>query len=1273
MNRTFKVVFNKARGALTVVNEVTSSVQAKGTKTVIAAAAMLIAGTAISADTITYNPYPSAAFGYTPDGEVVQASSTQEGFEGSATLQDGVLTINASGWESSEIGYGAFTNLVRGDDKPSSDKGAWGDLIIVGTFESNTSDNAGGAMTLWHDGTEGTTSPKHQVSGSFTENHADKLGGAISLMGQNKFVVRGETTISADFEKNTAGDKGGAVYSENNNLEVSKSEFTGNSAVNYGGALYLTDTSAVIENSEFTTNVVTADASMGGSIYTDGNLEISNTNFTENSAKKYGGAIAGTVDGKGDVTITDGTFSKNTAGAGGAIALWSDGSSDSAASLTINGTKFEGNYADRKGGAIVFLKNHSGTDEKAVATIESASFTGNEAGESGGALHLEYVDATISNSSFTGNSAGSNGGAIYVAANASLTLKGDNTFSGNTANEVGNDIYNAGSLVIADGVTAAQSGIELGADSSLTISADGTLVIDGTLTANEGATLTNNGTLKTSYKNFFTAKDEGADLTATDVVDNVTGSGVIDFTDVTGTYTLEELKQTQDQFNDQDGDSLQIVFSKAELKLEGGEDLTANNIAGLVLGTVVGEATKGAFSVTKDTTLAGVNFGSAASATVGATNGKLTLVGNASGDVFEFGENTQITNVTATNVQLGTDAASKGQVNVETLTVKEGTFDVVGSYTANEISVGESATTSVAGALDVKTLSGEGIMNVADGGVLTAGQINADVTLTTNGMLVLGDVPAQDESVVARMAREVVSGQVNGIVKIGVEGGETGDNILTTNRAAGEALKAAIADGQYGEGTESYNGIYVDKTISVGEAGQVVVGTFVNNTRTEDIAIGKDVVTAIDMNAFSSGDVVFDASSVVFNNEGKAVLTNLYSEKTLKLISGDDQYPGNTSAVFDNSSTNVFLTANAVQNTEDGGTDLVVKVNENVTTDAGLKGALGGLLAEGANLDNQKVLAAIGDKNSGFVNEAGNALTAAGVQATKEYLTAPVTAGTYNVAYDSAALISNTLIKRNLEVKNGLGVWADVFYGSNETDTLYGSSGYSSDIYGGMLGVDMAFGEGARVGAALSIGSGDADSEGSVSKYSSDADFWGLSLYAGKDVGGLTFTADMSYLWLDNDISGMVNGASASESIDSTVFTIGGRADWIAYEGDVMQVVPHVGIRWANIDVDDYRGLNMGSMDVFEMPVGVTVKGNFRTASGWTVTPAIDFTAAPQIGDTEVETIVGDVDVIDNVYNATIGVSAGNDTMRFGLDYKYGFGNEGRSNNTFNLKASYLF
>ena len=54
MNKTFKVVFNKARGTLMVVNEATSSVQKKGTKTVIAAAVVAtvagVSGMAMAAD-----------------------------------------------------------------------------------------------------------------------------------------------------------------------------------------------------------------------------------------------------------------------------------------------------------------------------------------------------------------------------------------------------------------------------------------------------------------------------------------------------------------------------------------------------------------------------------------------------------------------------------------------------------------------------------------------------------------------------------------------------------------------------------------------------------------------------------------------------------------------------------------------------------------------------------------------------------------------------------------------------------------------------------------------------------------------------------------------------------------------------------------------------------------------------------------------------------------------------------------------------------------------
>ena len=87
MNKSFKVVFNKARGALMVVNEITSIVQAKGTKTVVATAvaAMIagVAGSAIAEDVITF---PSLS-------NWTAASSVSEGFNRQ------LLSVNTSGWD----------------------------------------------------------------------------------------------------------------------------------------------------------------------------------------------------------------------------------------------------------------------------------------------------------------------------------------------------------------------------------------------------------------------------------------------------------------------------------------------------------------------------------------------------------------------------------------------------------------------------------------------------------------------------------------------------------------------------------------------------------------------------------------------------------------------------------------------------------------------------------------------------------------------------------------------------------------------------------------------------------------------------------------------------------------------------------------------------------------------------------------------------------------------------------------------------------------------
>lgn len=132
MNRNFKVVFSKARGALMVVNEATSSVQAKGTKTVIAAAVAALslgAGVASAAsqtftnvtldagDSLTVTSSKDGNV-YTPAGTVTGTLSTSK--EGTFAAGD-TITSNGSiylnGGELVLTGVDKFTGVVKADAK----------------------------------------------------------------------------------------------------------------------------------------------------------------------------------------------------------------------------------------------------------------------------------------------------------------------------------------------------------------------------------------------------------------------------------------------------------------------------------------------------------------------------------------------------------------------------------------------------------------------------------------------------------------------------------------------------------------------------------------------------------------------------------------------------------------------------------------------------------------------------------------------------------------------------------------------------------------------------------------------------------------------------------------------------------------------------------------------------------------------------------------------------------------------------------------------------
>ena len=304
-----------------------------------------------------------------------------------------------------------------------------------------------------------------------------------------------------------------------------------------------------------------------------------------------------------------------------------------------------------------------------------------------------------------------------------------------------------------------------------------------------------------------------------------------------------------------------------------------------------------------------------------------------------------------------------------------------------------------------------------------------------------------------------------------------------------------------------------------------------------------------------------------------------------------------------------------------------------------------------------------------FYDEETDKLTAAGNKALEQATGGNATAGVLNVAYDANAQVTDAIVRHQLSEHAGMGVWADVFYAKNEAKEIYGDFGYSADIYGGVLGFDYTAACGGTLGAALTVGTADADSEGGALSNSLSSDFVGLSVYASKDFSGLNVKADLGYIDFSNDFTGL------GDASDATTITFGVRGDFTAYQNGAFSVVPHMGLRYTRIDTDAVAFNDEQNMNVLEAPIGVKFAGTFE-ATGWKLVPSYDFTIVPQLGDKEVEAFgtAGDITILSGgLFNNVLGVEAVKDNMSFGLNASYGFGPDDRANTQINANFRYNF
>ena len=223
--------------------------------------------------------------------------------------------------------------------------------------------------------------------------------GELTFVSENGELTLGKGTVVQNFIDIPLYD-GPAIYLTNKatlNIEDG-AIIQNNKGKKNGGAIEANDETTInISGGTFTGNSC---EKFGGAVATWGKLNINGGTFEKNGAP-YGGAIA--VFKKSTANIENATFTENSSKQGGAIISWNE--------LRVKSSNFEGNKATW-GGAIFSSKK---------LTLSESTFNKNKVSSAGGAIYASQ-GVELNNVSFDENIANKQGGAIYInKGNSTLT------------------------------------------------------------------------------------------------------------------------------------------------------------------------------------------------------------------------------------------------------------------------------------------------------------------------------------------------------------------------------------------------------------------------------------------------------------------------------------------------------------------------------------------------------------------------------------------------------------------------------------------------------------------------------------------------------------------------------------------------------------------------------------------------------------------------------------------------------------------------------------
>ncbi|HIV55022.1 MAG TPA: autotransporter domain-containing protein [Candidatus Anaerobiospirillum stercoravium] len=799
------------------------------------------------------------------------------------------------------------------------------------------------------------------------------------------------------------------------------------------------------------------------------------------------------------------------------------------------------------------------------------------------------------------------------------------------------------------------------------------------------------------------------------------------------------------------GSGINLGNNAAAVKLTGSD--TALNVSGSLIMTNNGgnfvyseDATTGLQTVKGVT----VNSDSAVNLTGSGTVGDITEANSATGTSAKLtgtgaGLNVQ-GSISLDTVDIGTGTVNttgavtaNEKLNVDgILNVAQGSGDVTigtsGATIAGGLYAGDitsSGKMDVTGSVYANSISIDAGNNLTVGDATSTGYVEVE-TLDLNGGMLLIDPPwsANSSFVVVTGAQSAntnnpgddtidVSGSIGvGQNSVGVFG--------TTNVEARESL---IRLGLLNGGKLDQNGIgavlYLDDTLAVAEQ--------------EHVLVDKTKLSA-DLSSELNGLTTSSSGSVTLRNGSALVISESFTDTLVndpsQAIFEFGATTGSVSVTAESGAQIIFDSADIlggdsvnVANVAGGVTETYDLNDADITAAGGLlegedinnDGTITFKLAQGAadQLYNQSnpvrdmTLDVIGNTNGAYdSSDAGvyyigamnahnggadiertarMAVYAGAVQATlmAQQTSTDAVSERLGMANPNSALIASNN-------GQGGGLWLSPVYKNHDSDGFEAEGvnyGADIDLYGLALGADFTTESGVRVGAMFNVGSGDAEGQGMGESVSNDFDYYGFTLYAGVTFGNFALTADAGFTQVSNDLEQAVNYhgvGTLTADTDTQTVSVGVRGEYL-FATPYVDIVPHVGLRYTNLDMDSYEARFNGytvaatdadNMSVFSIPFGVTFSKEMSMGN-WLVKPVFDLNLTANAGDDEldtnttfvgVESIALTSEVMDSfTYGASLGIDAQyQESISFGLNVGY-TGSSNADEFGLNANARYVF